>query len=624
MADISFISSPLFMPPVNLLEAATSAWVQFHLRASVLLIMCLFVLQRLKSSAANRHLLVLLTLFGTAMLPLSASWLPAIDIPVESPVSIMITEATRDGSSASSTTVTVTGTKSDASFWSNYYPYAYLFFVLAYFGVAAVLLIKVFWSNGKILLLNTLCKNLEQREWRIALLHARVKLRVGRRVQIRHSRWIDAPFTWGLLKPIIFVPSEARHWSEQLIKSTLMHEVGHIRRHDWLFLQLSRVGCAVCWFNPLYWRAYTHLSNDAEAASDDLAMHTGIANTTYAEDLLKVARSAFSKQNTEHVEAGAVLAMAPAERHNSELRQRIQAVLDLGRQHRPLSPVAACLISAVTLCLFLPLASIRTNYIEPDQGRLEVQSVSNRVLAGPRDRELLGENRQLKNEFNESSTVQLRLGRGEDGLANELGPPEKMDLPLFASTHYNLKVSRVSAVEIMVADQALKKRALADAFPELSLKKPLGVSRVRKAVPNARANIAAAVDVNDANDVNKAVTRELSEKASAVVFSAEIEMPATTVVSPVVRTPMVKRLAIPKYPFVARSKGIEGEVTVAYDIDHKGNVLEVEIVSAQPRRVFNRSVIRALKKSVFSPAKVNGQSVGEKGLTETFIFVLES
>lgn len=65
----------------------------------------------------------------------------------------------------------------------------------------------------------------------------------------------------------------------------------------------------------------------------------------------------------------------------------------------------------------------------------------------------------------------------------------------------------------------------------------------------------------------------------------------------------VKRLSgdFPEFPKAAIRSGIEkGSVVARLSIDEKGNVTEVVIVSADPPRVFDRTVIDALKEWKFS------------------------
>jgi len=69
---------------------------------------------------------------------------------------------------------------------------------------------------------------------------------------------------------------------------------------------------------------------------------------------------------------------------------------------------------------------------------------------------------------------------------------------------------------------------------------------------------------------------------------------------------------LPVYPEDARSKEIEGQVTVAWLIDETGKVSHTEIIAAQPVGYFEDSVQQALRSTRFIPAQENGIAVKSK------------
>ncbi len=84
--------------------------------------------------------------------------------------------------------------------------------------------------------------------------------------------------------------------------------------------------------------------------------------------------------------------------------------------------------------------------------------------------------------------------------------------------------------------------------------------------------------------------------------------------------PLVK--IAPSYPRQARTRGIEGWVKVGIKISKAGSVLDVEILEAEPRRVFDRSTIRAVFRWKFKPEVVDGKVV-ENYSTQVVHFALD-
>jgi protein TonB len=68
----------------------------------------------------------------------------------------------------------------------------------------------------------------------------------------------------------------------------------------------------------------------------------------------------------------------------------------------------------------------------------------------------------------------------------------------------------------------------------------------------------------------------------------------------------------PQYPQRALRAGIEGTVTVEFTIAVDGSVKDIEIVSADPPKIFDNEVLKALKRWKFPPQSVAGQAVEKR------------
>lgn len=62
----------------------------------------------------------------------------------------------------------------------------------------------------------------------------------------------------------------------------------------------------------------------------------------------------------------------------------------------------------------------------------------------------------------------------------------------------------------------------------------------------------------------------------------------------------VSRIA-PQYPRKAAQKKLEGWVKLEFTVATDGSVLDIKVVDAKPRRVFNRAAIKAISKWKFKP-----------------------
>lgn len=100
-----------------------------------------------------------------------------------------------------------------------------------------------------------------------------------------------SPLTFGWWRGVVLLPSTSLY-DPSALKVALLHELIHLRRHDWLVLLLARVTVALWWFHPLVYLLVRPLRADLEAACDDRVLRSGVAAPDYAGYLVSFARLA--------------------------------------------------------------------------------------------------------------------------------------------------------------------------------------------------------------------------------------------------------------------------------------------------------------------------------------------
>jgi bla regulator protein blaR1 len=174
-------------------------------------------------------------------------------------------------------------------------------------------------------------------------------LGISRPVSVRLGPGRTMPMVWGAFRPVILLPSEATGWKPELQRDVLLHELAHVRRHDYLNQLVTRLACGVHWFNPLAWMAARRLRAERERACDDHVLGTGASACDYAEHLLAVARRL-------RPAGRGTLGVAMAGR--SAFGERVVALLDGGRVRGVLTGGLLARSGIGAACLVIPLAAL--------------------------------------------------------------------------------------------------------------------------------------------------------------------------------------------------------------------------------------------------------------------------
>ncbi|MBU2897392.1 energy transducer TonB [Vibrio hepatarius] len=78
----------------------------------------------------------------------------------------------------------------------------------------------------------------------------------------------------------------------------------------------------------------------------------------------------------------------------------------------------------------------------------------------------------------------------------------------------------------------------------------------------------------------------------------------------------------PRYPPKAVKRQVEGYVLVRFTIDPTGKPVDIQVQKSQPKYMFDREAIYAIKKWKYQPKIVNGKAVSQQGQTVKLEFTL--
>ncbi len=177
------------------------------------------------------------------------------------------------------------------------------------------------------------------------------RLGIRQRVTLLLDKKRTIPVVWGVFRPRLMLPVEARKWSDEQLFSVLLHELAHIKRRDTLVQWLTQIACALHWWNPLVWLAAWRLHAERERACDDLVLASGVRPSAYAEHLLNVATRLSPARWT----SACGLAMA----RKSSLEGRLMAVLSEKLNRNGVTRALAIAALVLGAAIALPVAMLR-------------------------------------------------------------------------------------------------------------------------------------------------------------------------------------------------------------------------------------------------------------------------
>jgi len=115
-----------------------------------------------------------------------------------------------------------------------------------------------------------------EESWTIRLQQLAYRMGIRKQVMLFESRLVNIPLVAGHFKPVILLPlGMLTQLSMDEVEAVLLHELAHIRRHDYMINLLQRVTGILFFFNPGVLWLSSLIRAERENCCDDIAiMHT--------------------------------------------------------------------------------------------------------------------------------------------------------------------------------------------------------------------------------------------------------------------------------------------------------------------------------------------------------------
>ncbi|HVV04861.1 MAG TPA: M56 family metallopeptidase [Puia sp.] len=197
-------------------------------------------------------------------------------------------------------------------------------------------------------------------ELRVFMEQTARRMGIKKEVKIYLSRLVEGPVTLGSLKPVILVPlATVCNLSTQQVEALVLHELAHIRKHDYLLHLWVAALDAFFFFNPFSRLLIRSIQKEREHRCDDLVLQFRYDPHVYVSALMTLARS---------IQGNPRLALAATGSHDGLLLQRVKRILRLDTAPEPLKgrPLLfiCCTLLIAGMALSRPTLSILRDRIE--------------------------------------------------------------------------------------------------------------------------------------------------------------------------------------------------------------------------------------------------------------------
>ena len=483
------------------------------------------------------------------------------------------------------------------------------------------------------------------------------------------SLTVEVPMAIGWLKPVVLLPaSMVTGLSTPQLEMLLLHELAHIRRHDYLVNFFQTLVEILLFFHPAVHWVSKQMRNEREYCSDDIAVqHCGDA-IAYAHTLADTA-SLCTKAHHHHTIPD--LAMAAS---GGDLKQRVVRLVDhhcapknnISKWFASVTIVFSVLLLSSKQILTMPLLDIWYNEIpwqhsnNTTKAQNKIINTDNAIPNGSIAQQLLNPQEDKSNiertidlkttsispdflikkqQKNSQPLTKERLviTTTQQKIPNDLLsiiPLE--DSPLTTNRFYNLSKELANSETLKVEQTfeprvSQKKSALVAKpyqqevttlaiVPVTKTAKAEQITTIRKSShPGLLASSSSDNKTNIKSNFVDHISRQKEEWVQPIIIANKSIVPIT----PVWQSAEQVKSVDPIYPTAAKRRGIEIEVKVNFTIDIEGQIKDIKFAQHKKINYFENSIRRAIKKWRFLPAKVDEKPV-ESQMAKVFSFSLQS
>lgn len=469
--------------------------------------------------------------------------------------------------------------------------------------------------------------------------------------QLLISLKTNVPMAIGWLKPVVLVPaSMVSGLTPNQLDMLLLHELAHIRRHDYIVNFVQTLVEITLFFHPAVRWISKQMRNEREYCSDDLAVAHAGNPIAYAKTLAQTAT--LCKQHRHSIPS---MAMAAS---GGDLKQRVMRLVDHEHhcsQQDDSGKWLATMLIIFTLASVALKPYLTTPFLDKAPGHFTLFQSASENQAATRvnhSSDYTIPQNSLANKLLQQNSPEATVSKKVtetvvpkvDVSAEQIAPVEQKQVSKPTINVEKSSIAPKSIAPTVNTEESIQQPMLTEAYTAQIEEVPSAVEKTlqeskplatMQAMEELEANIDLIVNQNPYAKQVSALTSqpnfleqkfapiESESKAVKESLALEEKTPASTQTMSRYNNSSAKLLTSfePKYPSSAKRKGLELDVLVSFTIDRNGHVKNIEFERKNKVNYFRSSIKDAVEKWRFQPALENGERV-ESRMSKIFSFSL--
>ena len=185
------------------------------------------------------------------------------------------------------------------------------------------------------------------------------KLGIFRPVQLFISDRINVPMMLGSLKPIILLPiATINNLSTEQVEAILLHELAHIRRHDYLLNIFQTIVETILFFNPFVWLLSRIIRREREECCDELVVTHTTNPLPYATALAMLENNRTNPNQLSLAATG----------NKNQLLNRIKKIMTMKKKNPGYSQPAIIVAAIIAISLSIAVITITPSLAQKAKG----------------------------------------------------------------------------------------------------------------------------------------------------------------------------------------------------------------------------------------------------------------